>query len=165
MGLVQSVQSFATPAIIVVRSFPSDLSREVRKSFEATETSELLKAQKKAHSDKDRALSNIKAGQINSRRYLEAVTPGLNNSRLFRQIVRNEKVHPLRNAQELREKRLSPEYCDKDCQAIMVQTNEGRIILANIFRYHSTAVVTDGEIKAWDLPGDVDRIKKLDFVP
>lgn len=90
------------------------------------------------------------------------------DEKLRRHILTSENVHQIvekgaavepQHLEALNEYRLGAEGMNKDCQALVIQTEKGPQILAQIFRYHAHVAQEGGGIKYRNLPGFVDDVK------
>jgi hypothetical protein len=147
---------------------------DLRESFLAAagENSLMLRGQQRAYnnyskfSDKEcpealeaKKLSGYQAKKVLEHRRLIHIQPTTWESHLHRQILKHEKVHPLKNQRNLVLTRFGMEGMNKDCQAIIVDSRRGRFILANIFRFHVAVPEVKGLIDVRMLPGNVDDVK------
>ncbi len=85
---------------------------------------------------------------------------------IYTQIFNNEAVHKVPDIRELIERRLGDETMDKDCQALVVETDQGPLVLAGIHRVHARVPERDnGLVDVRELPGNVDMIKSSPLRP
>lgn len=87
---------------------------------------------------------------------------------LRRHLLKTENVHPIvekgqsvepHHLETLNQYRLGGAGSNKDCQALVIQTEKGPQILAQIFRYHAHVEEEEGGIKYANLPGFVENVK------
>lgn len=79
---------------------------------------------------------------------------------VLNQVIEKENVHRVANSSELLTHRLGMEGMNKDCQALVVETEDGLKVLAQIFRFHAQIPTEEGnKVRYENLIGDVDLVK------
>jgi hypothetical protein len=83
---------------------------------------------------------------------------------ILKQLMDNEKVHKVENLEQLKNTRLGKDGDNKDCEVLMVKTNQGPIILAQIFRFHTVVRADEqGVLHPRDYPHELEILR--DVVP
>ena len=75
-------------------------------------------------------------------------------------LVKNELVHPA-DKEEMKKRRLGNKKSNKDCQALIIETENGPLILAQIFRVQMEVPSTKGKAHLKDIPSNVDNVKEM----
>jgi len=124
-----------------------------------------LKAKKSGEVISDKEFQALKEASLELGKQVLAVSKLLqitanSGDHLIDPLVRNELVHPA-NKEEMKNRRLGNKKSNKDCQALVIETENGPLILAQIFRVHMEVPSTDGQAHLKDISGDVDSIKEM----
>ena len=94
----------------------------------------------------------------------EQILPGKKSRNLHKQLVANERVHPV-DVNDLLQKRIGDRYANKRCFARVIRNGGDAAVSAGIFTALVEVPESNDHIKPQDIPGDISHIKNLDIEP